>query len=218
RGLPPPEELARICAVANERKAAAKAAQEDVESIYLATILQSRAALVEGVVLDLRGSRFFDVYVPCVDVTCRIECADVYAAEAEGESAVEKKDREKKQPGQASAEGRGGQEDTTPLPPRLFQSSLSRVSFSPESSTLRLGAPAGGRETLSRSADVPSIAEFLASPEKQAAAATASSLAPLTLPAVLAESQRVPVVLGAVRDEETSMRLTIVGRLWFDVA
>jgi DIS3-like exonuclease 2 len=66
------DKVAEIALHANERKAAAKAAQDGALKLYLASLLLDRPEVFKGVVIGLGGSRFFDVYIPALGIDVRV--------------------------------------------------------------------------------------------------------------------------------------------------
>jgi DIS3-like exonuclease 2 len=70
--LPAAARVAHAAQHANDRKAAAKAVQDGCLRLYLASFLLQAPRVCEAVVLQLGGSRFFDVYVPCFGIDVRV--------------------------------------------------------------------------------------------------------------------------------------------------
>jgi DIS3-like exonuclease 2 len=66
------DKVAEISAHANERKTAAKAAQDGALKLYLASLLLDRPGVFKAVVIGLGGSRFFDAYVPALGIDVRV--------------------------------------------------------------------------------------------------------------------------------------------------
>ena len=64
--------VAEIAAHANDRKSAAKAAQDGSLKLYLASLLLERPGVYTAVVVGLGGPRFFDAYVPALGVDVRV--------------------------------------------------------------------------------------------------------------------------------------------------
>jgi exoribonuclease R len=66
------DKVAEIATHANERKTAAKAAQDGALKLYLASLLLDRPGVFSAVVIGLGGSRFFDAYVPALGIDVRV--------------------------------------------------------------------------------------------------------------------------------------------------
>jgi DIS3-like exonuclease 2 len=66
------DKVAEIASHANERKTAAKAAQDGALKLYLASLLLDRPGVFNAVVIGLGGSRFFDAYVPELGIDVRV--------------------------------------------------------------------------------------------------------------------------------------------------
>ena len=76
--LPPGPRVQEVAAHANDRKIAAKAAQDGSIRVYLALMLYSHPRVESGVVMGLNGSKFFDVYVPRLGIDVRMYTADMF--------------------------------------------------------------------------------------------------------------------------------------------
>lgn len=70
--LPGTDRIAEIAAHANDRKTAAKAAQDGSLKLYLASLLLDRPGVYTAVVVGLGGSRFVDAYVPVLGCDVRV--------------------------------------------------------------------------------------------------------------------------------------------------
>jgi hypothetical protein len=78
--------VAAIAAHANDRKAAAKAAQDGTLKLYLAAMLLTRPVVHTAVVVGLGGPRFFDAYVPSLGIDVRVHVERMLAG---GEAALD---------------------------------------------------------------------------------------------------------------------------------
>jgi len=70
--VPLQDELSSLAEHANDRKTAAKAAQDGALRLYLASLLLNEPRVHKGIVSVLRGLRFFDVYVPALGLDVRV--------------------------------------------------------------------------------------------------------------------------------------------------
>lgn len=80
--------LAAQCDHCNDRKAAAKKAQEQADYVYLTVLLRDRPLVCEAVVVDINGTEYFDLVVMGLEVKAR-----VYAARCDMEASFSSVDR-----------------------------------------------------------------------------------------------------------------------------
>eukprot|EP00887_Chlorella_sp_A99_P000156 scaffold16.g156.t1 len=71
-GLADGEIVGRISSHANDRKAAAKSVQDGCLRLYLCVMLHRQPVVVDAVVMQLGGSRFFDCYIPVFGCDVRV--------------------------------------------------------------------------------------------------------------------------------------------------
>jgi DIS3-like exonuclease 2 len=76
-GLAACDKVTDISNHANDRKVAAKSAQDNSLRLYLAIMLFDRPRVVDGVVMALNGSRFLDLYVPSLGIDVRVQTAEI---------------------------------------------------------------------------------------------------------------------------------------------
>ncbi|KAK9829114.1 hypothetical protein WJX72_003965 [[Myrmecia] bisecta] len=82
-GLLECEAAAKVAQHCNDRKQAAKNVQDASLRLYLCVMLRLRPTFTEGVVLNLNGNRFFDVYLPEFGLDCRIHTDQMNGIEAD---------------------------------------------------------------------------------------------------------------------------------------
>lgn len=76
-GLAACDKVADISNHANDRKLAAKSAQDNSLRLYLAIMLFDQPRVVDAVVMALNGSRFLDLYVPSLGIDVRVQTAEI---------------------------------------------------------------------------------------------------------------------------------------------
>ena len=82
------ETISRLAAHANDRKLAAKNAQDGALKLYLASFLLEKPQVFEGIVANLGGHLFFDVYIPDLGMDVRVWTADALKG---GQKAIDAK-------------------------------------------------------------------------------------------------------------------------------
>jgi len=106
------EQLSAQCELCNERKAAAKEAQEASDAVYLSVYLRATGPmLTDAVVCDASGDKFFTVLLPALDLEHRVyfdRCGLVAAMSPGGGGGVKQVVARRATPQEILAGGGGG--------------------------------------------------------------------------------------------------------------